>query len=636
MNKSSRTKNRIASFLIGAGKIIFLVALLSVALIAIVFLNYLRDLPQPENFTESQFNEPTKIYDQTGKILLYSIVGEENRTVVSLQKISPYLQEAVIAAEDSQFYHHRGFNVRGFARAILVDLKLKEPVEGGSTITQQLIRSYFLTSQKTIKRKTEELILSLELERKYDKSQILEWYLNQIPFGSNFYGAETASQGYFKKPASDLSLSEAATLAALIKSPSYLSPYGSHLDVLLARKNYILQRMAKLGYISQDQKLAAQKETPKFNNFKHILRAPHFTLHVVQELSKTYGLNFLQRSGYKVYTSLDWNLQQKAESVIETGVARNEIYKVHNGALVAIDPQTGKILALVGSKDYFAPESYPPGCSTAKNDCLFNPKFDVAHLGLRHPGSALKPFIYATAFDKGISPSHIVMDELTNFGNWGGKDYIPMDYDQHFRGPVTLEQALAQSLNVPAVKVFLYLAGIQDSLDTMKAAGITSSLPAVPSLVLGSGGVKLLDLTSAYSVFATGGYKTDPQDILKIEDNRGNIIFQAKTSQEKRQVISRKSAEEITRILSSEEDRAPMFGYHSNLYIPGYKVAAKSGTNDNFQDFWTIGYTPQIVVGVWLGNNNQTPMAKVPAVTTAGWVWNQFMKQALPSLSSSS
>jgi len=284
----------------------------------------------------------------------------------------------------------------------------------------------------------------------------------------------------------------------------------------------------------------------------------------------------------------------------------------------------------VGSKDYFADDSYPSGCSVENNECLFNPQFDIARLGERHPGSSLKPFVYATAFEKGISPSHIIIDEQTNFGNWGGKDYVPGNYDGRFRGPVTLKQSLAQSLNVPSVKVFLYLAGIKDSIQTLESAGISSSLPAVPSLVLGGGGVKLLDLTSAYGIFATGGYKVEPFDILKIEDSQGDIIFQAQSQEEKRQVVSEATAQTITDILSSEKDRAPMFGYHSNLYIPGYKVAAKTGTNDDFRDSWVIGYTSKIIVGVWLGNNNQAPMAKVPAVTTAGWIWNQFMQQALP------
>jgi|AntAceMinimDraft_16_1070373.scaffolds.fasta_scaffold03226_1 membrane peptidoglycan carboxypeptidase len=628
--KKNKHRHFLYTVLIWTSRTIIILLLLSAAVVSVVFLNYLRELPQPEDFAESQFNQPTKIYDQTGQILLYNIVGEENRTVIPLEKISLYLQQAVISAEDGQFYQHHGLNFRGLARAILTDLRLQSPSQGGSTITQQLIRSYFLNNQKTVKRKTEEIILSLELERKYSKEQILEWYLNQVPFGSNFYGAETASQGYFNKPASDLSLVEATTLAALIKAPSYLSPYGQHLDQLTDRRTYVLQRMTLLGYISQDQMTEAQEQKPEFSSLAHLLRAPHFTLHVVQELKTTYGLNLLQRSGFKVYTTLNWSLQEKAETIIENGVAKDKIYKVYNGSLVAIDPRTGEVLSLVGSKDYFADDSYPSGCSVENNECLFNPQFDIARLGERHPGSSLKPFVYATAFEKGISPSHIIIDEQTNFGNWGGKDYVPGNYDGRFRGPVTLKQSLAQSLNVPSVKVFLYLAGIKDSIQTLESAGISSSLPAVPSLVLGGGGVKLLDLTSAYGIFATGGYKVEPFDILKIEDSQGDIIFQAQSQEEKRQVVSEATAQTITDILSSEKDRAPMFGYHSNLYVPGYKVAAKTGTNDDFRDSWVIGYTSKIIVGVWLGNNNQAPMAKVPAVTTAGWIWNQFMQQALP------
>ena len=624
-------KSKIFSFFIWLGRAVIVLFFLMAAIGSIIFLSYLRDLPQPESFVESQFNQPTKIYDATGQVLLYTVVGQENRTVVSYDQISPYLRQAVLAAEDSQFYQHHGLDWKGLGRAILVDLKLKKPLEGGSTITQQLIRSYFLNNQKTLKRKTEEIILTLELERKYSKKQILTWYLNQVPFGSNFYGVEVASEQYFRKHAKDISLPEAATLAALIKAPTYLSPYGPHLNQLIDRRNYILGRMEKLGYITKEQMTAAQKTQPHFQNIRNVLKAPHFTLHVVKELEDTYGKHYLQRNGLKVYTTLNWPIQEEAEKVIQEGVKRNRLYHVYNGSLVAIDPQTGKILALVGSKDYFA-SSYPPHCSARQNQCLFDPKFDVAHLGERHPGSSLKPFIYATAFEKGISPSHIVMDEKTDFGNWGGKDYIPNNYDHRFRGPVTLEQALAESLNVPSVKVFLYLAGIQDSLKTLKAAGISSPLPAVPSLVLGAGDVNLLELTGAYGIFATGGYKIKPFDILKIEDSQGNIIFQAQSQKEKREVINPQVAQIITRILSSEKDRAPMFGYHSNLYIPGYQVAVKTGTNDNFQDFWTIGYTSHLITGVWLGNNNQAPMAKVPAVTTAGWVWNKFMSRVLPDV----
>ncbi len=628
--KKTKIKNSFLPALLWTGRILLVLILFGLLTGGSIILYFLRDLPCPEDFTESQFNQPTKIYDQSGTVLLYTIVGEENRTVIPLEEISSYLQQAVLTAEDRQFYQHLGLNFRGLARAILVDLKLQDPVQGGSTITQQLIRSHFLSNQKTIKRKTEEMILSLELERRYSKDQILEWYLNQIPLGSNFYGAETASQGYFQKSAKNLSLNEAAVLAALIKAPSYLSPFGSHLDELLARKNYILDQMAVLGYITPEQEQEAQSQETVFSDWKHILKAPHFTLNVVKELENTYGLNSLQRNGFKVYTTLDWTLQEKAEAIIQEGVERNQIYDVHNGALVAICPQTGGIIALVGSKDYFAPESLPVGCSVKQNTCLFTPQFDIAHLGLRHPGSSLKPFIYATAFEKGFSPSYIVRDEQTNFGLWGGKDYIPGNYDGRFRGPVTLKQGLAQSLNVPSVKVFLYLAGIEDSLKTLKAAGLTSPLPAVPSVVLGGGAVKLLELTSAYGIFATGGDKVTPFDILKIEDNRGQIVYQAQLEEERRSVISHQIAQSITDILSSEKARAPMFGYHSNLYVPDYQVAVKTGTNENYQDFWTVGYTSKIITGVWLGNNNQAPMAKVPAVSAAGWVWNKFMREVLP------
>jgi membrane peptidoglycan carboxypeptidase len=341
-----------------------------------------------------------------------------------------------------------------------------------------------------------------------------------------------------------------------------------------------------------------------------------------------YGRSRLEREGLKVYTTVNWDLQAKAEEIISEKVDEYAIFRVYNGSLVAIDPQNGAVLALVGSKDYFAP-TYPEGCT---QDCLFQPQFNVAVSGERHPGSALKPFIYAIAFQKGSSPEDIVVDESTNFGLWGNDYYIPRNYDGLFRGPVTLRSALAQSLNIPAVKVFMYQAGIQDSLSFLKDAGISSNLPAVPSLVLGGGGVKLMDLTTAYGVFATEGLKVNPYTISRIENAQGQIIFENKKMEGQR-ILQRSAALQINDILSDEEARAPMFGYNSNLFIPGHPdVSVKTGTNQDYKDFWTVGYNHDIVVGVWLGNNNQESMVQRPSVSTAGAIWKSFMVDALSLL----
>lgn len=592
----------------------------------IVFFYYAKDLPRPEKFTERQMALPTKIYDRTGETLLYTIFGEEKREVVPLSEIPEYLKWAVITAEDDNFYHHFGIDPMSMFRALLVNLRLKSPVQGGSTIPQQLIRSTFLTPEKTIKRKTREIILTLELDRRYSKDQILEWYLNQVPFGSNAYGVEAASQTFFSKKAKDLTLAEAITLASLIRAPSYLSPYGEHQDELLGRKDYILEKMFNQRRIDKEEFELAKEEELKFRKPLTSIKAPHFILYVKKILTEKYGEDSLKREGLKVFTTLDIELQEFAEKAIESGVERNKNFRAYNGALVAIDPKTGEILALVGSADYFS-ESFPENCSSGQ-DCLFEPEFNVAILGNRQPGSAFKPLVYATAFEKGFSENYIVIDQQTNFGIWGGKPYIPRNYDGKFRGPVTLRQGLAQSLNVPSVKVLVYLAGIKDSVETAKRFGITTLRePSFygPSLVLGGGEVTLLEMVSAFGVFAAEGLKNNPKAILKIEDSQGKIIEEQKNNA--RRVLSSETANLISDILSDNKARTPIFGANSPLNIEG--VSVKTGTTQYFNDAWTIGYNSEIVVGVWAGNNDNSPTYEQPGVVLAAPIWRNFLLQAL-------
>ena len=616
---------------------------------AAIFVYYIKDLPRPEDFLERKVFQSTKIYDRTGKVLLYTIHGEEKREVVPLEEISPFLQKAVIAAEDENFWHHHGVDFGGIIRSILVDLKLKKPIQGGSTITQQLIRSSFLGREKTIKRKIREVVLSLELEMKYPKEQILEWYLNQVPFGSNAYGAEAASQTFFKKPAKDLTLAEAATLAALIKAPSYLSPYGMHKDELLERKNYIIDRMLNLGFISAQEAKEAKNQKLKFAEVTEPIKAPHFVLYVKQQLLKKYGQDFLNENGLKVYTTLDWELQKKAEKIVAERVKINRNYNAYNAALVAINPKNGEILSMVGSADWFA-EPYPKDCISGKT-CLFDPKFNIA-VGTksnpgRQPGSAFKPFAYAAAFEKGFTPQMILWDVKTEFNpncdpsatqtkdKYGLKCYHPQNYDGKFRGPITAKSSLAQSINVTSVKV-LYLAGVENTINLAKKLGITT-LNKKPSeyglsLVLGGGEVKLLDMVSAYGVFATEGLKVPPISILKIEDSQGNILEEAKITPKR--VLDKEVCRQINDILSDNEARAPMFGLHSPLYFQEKQVAAKTGTTQEYRDAWTIGYTPSIVVGVWVGNNNNLPTFKKPGVALAGPIFHSFMEEALKNFPS--
>ena len=632
--------------------------LCSVLCFLFLFIFYAKDLPRPEIFSERQIVQSTKIYDRSGKILLYEVYGEEKRTWMPLGEIPEYLKQAVIATEDANFYHHPGVDFNGIARAILTDLKIGKPVYGGSTIPQQLIRSTFLSSEKTAERKTREIILALELDRRYPKDQILEWYLNQVPFGQNAYGVEAASQTYFKKPISEISLEEAATLAALIRAPSLLSPYEEEGEKeLLTRKDYVLNRMADEGYLTREEAEAAKQKELKFSEKRIEMKAPYFTLWVKSILEEKYGEDSLREKGLKVYTSLDYELQEIAEEAVKKGTERNKIYNAYNSGLVAISPKTGEIMAMtVGTGEYYA-KPLPEGCIEGKT-CAFDPKFNVVVGTIespgRQPGSAFKPFIYTTVFKAGYDDKTQVLDEPTNFGVWGGKEYIPQNYDGLFRGWVPLRQGLAQSLNVPSIKV-LYLAGsetkieslgindfsgqesvllegLKKSIKTAQDLGITTlekPLPFYgPAIVLGGGEVNLLEITSAYGVFANDGLRISPVAILKIEDSQGNVIYENKTTQKR--VLETNVARLINDILSDNDARAPMFGAKSHLYFEDYQVAAKTGTTDNFRDCWAVGYTPQIAVGVWVGNNNNAPMIKKqPAATVAGPIFHEFTEAAL-------
>lgn len=603
----------------------------------LVFIFFAKDLPRPESFTEKQPIQSTKIFDRTGKVLLYEIYGEEKRTLVPLSSIPEYMKQAVIATEDSNFYNNIGIDPKGILRSILINFNIVDSVYsgatiGGSTIPQQLIRSTFLTNEKTIQRKFREIVLSLELNRRYPKDQILEWYLNQIPFGSNSYGVETASQTYFGKPVSEISLPQAAILAALVQAPSRLSPFGEHKDELLARKDYVLNRMANEGYITKEKAEEAKKEEIKFVEETMQIKAPYFSLWVKQQIADRYGEEALMKDGLRVYTSLDWDIQQLTEKAAKAGIERNKNYNAYNSGAVVIDPKTGEVLAMtVGTGDYYA-EPYPKDC-IAGVDCLFDPKFNVV-VGTksspgRQPGSSFKPFIYVTAFKNGYTDKTIVNDELTSFGIWGGREYIPQNYDGLFRGPVTIRQALSQSLNVPAVKVLMDLAGLQESIKTAQNMGITTLNPPYgPAIVLGGWEVKLLDITSAYGVFATEGLRVPPVSILKIEDQNGNILEENKKTPER--VLGKEECRLINDILSDNAARAPMFGATSHLYFENYQVAAKTGTTDNFRDCWTIGYAPSVVVGVWVGNSNNVPMTrKQPAATVAGPIFHEIMQKIL-------
>jgi membrane peptidoglycan carboxypeptidase len=600
-----------------------------------LFLYYAKDLPRPERLNEIAFAQATKIYDRTGEVLLYELFGEEKREFTAFTDIPQHLKEAVLATEDRHFYTHFGIDWRGVGRSLLKNFKLRDPSQfvGGSTISQQLVRSILLSREKTVPRKIKEVILTLELERRYSKDEILEFYLNQVPLGSTVYGVGAASRFYFGKPVTELSIAESAVLAALIQAPSYYSPHGSHPEELLSRKNYVLGSMELLGYITQEQAAEAQNQELAFQDPGLSIKAPHFVLYVVDQLLKTYGEEFLRESGLKVYTTLDWRLQEKAEEIVAAVGERNAVFDAHNAALVALDPTAGEVLVMVGSKDWFA-SPYPEGCIPGQT-CSFDPKVNVATYRIgRQPGSAFKPFAYVTAFGKGYNDTTTVVDEETNFGIWGDKEYIPHNYDSKFRGTVTLRQALAQSLNIPSIKVLLNLAGLPESIATAHDMGITTLQDPSrygPSLVLGGGEVKLLDITSAYGVFAAGGKRIPPLSIMRVVSDGGVTLQEnANTSIT---VLPKEAVDMITSILSDNEARTPIFGANSLLYFPDKQVAVKTGTTQDFRDGWVVGYSPNaLAAGVWVGNNDNSPMNKEPGIVVAGPIWRQFMDYALLAL----
>ncbi|MEI6494734.1 MAG: PBP1A family penicillin-binding protein [bacterium] len=572
-----------------------------------------------QNNKQVMMAESTKIYDRTGKVLLYDLSGNERRTIVAFENISQNVKKATVAIEDSGFYQHSGISITGILRALFVDITSGSAHQGGSTITQQVIKNIILSPEKSIIRKIKEIDLAIKLEKSLNKDQILTLYLNEIPYGGNIYGVEEASQSFFKKSARDLDITEAAYIAALPQAPTRYSPYGNHKDELEARKNLVIKRMLELGMINKDQASAAQKEKIVFAPPENRgIKAPHFVFFVRSYLEDKYGKEAIETKGLRVITTIDWPLQQKAQGIVtKYGDSNEKEFNAHNASLVAIDPKTGQILVMVGSRDYF----------DTKNEGNFN--VAIAH---RQPGSSFKPFVYATAFDRGYTPNTVVFDLPTQFDTnciAGGFCYAPKNYDDKFVGPISLRNALAQSRNIPAIKTF-YLAGLQNSIETAKKMGITGLSNYKQyglTLVLGGGEVTLLDMTSAYGVFANDGVRNPYASILEVQDNKGNVLeqFQPKPTV----ALNPNSARLISSILTDNNARIPAYGANSALYFPGRQVAAKTGTTNDSKDAWIMGYTPNIAVGAWAGNNDSSPMVKKVAGMIVAPMWNAFMQQAI-------
>mgnify|MGYP001608225153 FL=1 len=596
------------------------------------FLYLQRTLPDPESIATRKVGESTKIYDRTGEVLLYDIHGEEKRTIIPWEQMPDTIKKATLASEDSDFYNHNGIDFRGIARAFLKDLTNFGVSQGGSTITQQLVKKALLGDERTISRKIKEAVLAIEIERKFTKDQIFWMYLNQIPYGSNAYGIEAAAKEFFGKNASQLTIAEAATIASVVKAPSYYSPFGNHVDELLTRKNSVLARMKTLDFISDAEYQTALSQKLEFKTSDENIRAPHFVIMVKEYLSSKYGEDAVENGGFKIITTLDSNLQSIAEETVSKYAEINkEKYKATNAALVAIDPKNGDLLALVGSKDYF--------------NIADEGNFNVV-IANRQPGSAFKPFAYAVALTKGYPDDTIVFDLKTEFNPncepdssqkkdlYGLDCYSPQNYDGRYRGPVTFRQGLAQSLNVPSVKV-LYLAGINDTMNLAEKMGITTLGDKSRfglSLVLGGAEVKLVDLVSAYGVFANEGLRNPWSFIQKIESSNGSILEEKQNKPER--VLEPQIARLINNMLSDNSARASIFGYSSSLYFPGRDVAAKTGTTQENRDAWVVGYTPSLVAGVWTGNNKNESMTKEGAgISASGPMWREFMAKALSTMS---
>jgi len=614
----------------------FLLSVLAVGAVFVIVT--LRELPAPDQFGNREVSQSTKLYDRTGQALIYEIHGDEKRTIVPFAEIPDTLKNAVLAAEDANFYNEPAFNWQGIVRAFIANLKSGSITQGGSTLSQQLVKNTLLSPERTITRKIKELILATELESKYSKQDIFGFYLNQIPFGSNAYGVEAASQIYFNKHVKDLSLRESTILASMLKAPSYYSPWGTHKKELYERSDYVLDRMVSLGFASKKDGDAAKKQKLEFAlPSLGSISAPHFSLAVKEYLVNKYGERAASSGGLKVITTLDVDMQTAAEKAVQDGAARNaELYNGRNAALIAEDPKTGQILAMVGSKDYFG-DPEPAGCTPTVN-CLFEGNFNVATQGLRQPGSALKPFVYMTAFQKGYSPKTVLFDVQTEFDtrNDPATSYKPGNFDNLFRGPVRMEQALAQSLNVPAVET-LYLSGLDDVLKNLSAFGVSTLKEKWRyglSLTLGGGEIKLIDLVKAYSVLSQSGTLHEQQLVLKVEDSKGTTLEEY--TDKSARVIDQQYPKLITQVLSDSELRSPIF--HASLPLTifdGYEVALKTGTTQDYRDAWTFGYTPNLVVGVWAGNNNNTPMkSQGSSLLAAVPMWNAFMKNALPKTKS--
>jgi membrane peptidoglycan carboxypeptidase len=578
-----------------------------------IFLWFGKDLPNPNKINAKLGGQTTKFWDRTHTKVLYEVYGDKNRSLIAFDQMPTTVKQATIAVEDKDFYKHGAFSVFGIGRAF-TGVLTRTNRGGGSTITQQYVKNALLTDQRSLSRKIKELILAIEIEQRYSKDEILKLYLNEIPYGSQAYGIQTAAKTYFNKDAKDLTLDESATLAAMPQAPSYYSPYGPNTDALIARRNVVLTRMEEQGYITEQQMKAAKntntlaKVQPRQSRFAGVT-APHFVLYAQDILAEKYGELKVTEGGLDVTTTLDLDKQKAAEDAITDNIATVRKLGGSNAALTAGDPKTGQILAMVGSYDFSDENFGAVNVATSK----------------RQPGSSFKPFAYATLFSKNYGPGTTVYDVKTDFGN-----YVPKNYTNKFYGVQSFRSALAGSLNIPAVKAF-YMAGADDTIDTARKMGLTT-LPKDDTYtietVLGSHEVKQVDMVNAFESFANGGVHYESTPILKVTDPNAKVLEDNTKPKTPKRVLDPQVAYLMNNVMSDNNARAYIFGQNNPLVVPGQTVAAKTGTTTDYRDAWTMGYSTNLVAGVWAGNNDNTAMTQSASSVSAP-VWNSFMKKAL-------
>lgn len=593
----------------------FIFGALTTLILVFFYQSYLfvKSLPSPKNIGKINYPLSTHIYDRNG-ILLYEIYRDQNRTKISLKDLPKYVVQSTVAIEDKDFYKHNGINLFGGILRALKESLLNKKIQGGSTITQQLVKSALLTPERTINRKIKEVILALWTEKLYSKDKILEMYLNQVPYGGSAYGIEEAAKTYFGKSAKELNLEEAALLAGLPQAPSIYSPYTNP-EAAIKRRNEVLESMAKQGYITENEKIKTQKTKLDVLPPKTTILAPHFVFYTKSQLESYYGIEKVDKGGLEVITTLDLEIQKEAEKILIEEIEKIRYLNVTNGAILVTKPRTGEILAMVGSVDYFFQPWGAYNVTTA----------------LRQPGSSIKPIMYSLALQKNYTAASIIDDSPAIFKIEGSSPYKPVNYDGKFHGKVPLRYALANSYNIPAVKVLNSL-GVDNFIDYAKKLGIDTWIDKSKyglSLTLGGGEVRMIDMAEAFGVLANMGYRLPLNYYLKIKNNQGEVIKELRPF--KIREIDPGVAYIISDILSDNQARTWAFGQGSALEIPGYKVAVKTGTTDNKKDNWTIGYTPDFLVAVWVGNNDNSPMNPYlsSGITGAAPIWNRVMSYLL-------